>query len=161
MINFFRKDEMHCFSRRVVKNYFAHLSILKRYFSKLSHFYSGRFPSVMHNSNRLNCTLFYSHPRMHFTCLSESRFSKVIESCGWRTNLLPVLVLQNSSLNQTSCISRRENKTICLTNLEPFVSKSFTVFGLLQRCSGWKTTDIFFSFLNREIYHSYFHFLNA
>ena len=97
-------DEKHCFTRRVVKNYFAHLSILKRYFSNLSHFYSGRSPSVMHDSNRLNCTLFYSHPQNAFiyvTCLSESRFSGVIESCGWQSNLLSSLALQRSPLPLT------------------------------------------------------------
>ena len=78
MINFFfEKNERHCFTLGVVKNYFAHLSILKRYFSNLSHFYSGRSPSVMHNSNRLNCTLFYSHPRMH---LYMSRVSLKVDS---------------------------------------------------------------------------------
>ena len=35
MIIFFRKNERHCFTLGVVKNYFAHLSILKRYFSLL------------------------------------------------------------------------------------------------------------------------------
>ena len=101
---FFRKNERHCFTLGVVKNYFAHLSILKRYFSNLSHFYSGRSPSVMHDSNRLNCTLFYSHPQNAFiyvTCLSESRFSRVIESCGWQSNLLPALALQRSPLPLT------------------------------------------------------------
>ena len=75
--SFFRKNERHCFTLGVVKNYFAHLSILRRYFSNLSHFYSGRSPSVMHDSNRLNCTLFYFHPRMH---LCMSRVSLKVDS---------------------------------------------------------------------------------
>ena len=142
MINFFRKDEKHCFTRRVVKNYFAHLSILKRYFSKLSHFYSDRTPSVMHNSNRLNCTLFYFHPRMHLyiyvTCLSESRFSSRDRIMWLAVQLTPVLALQSFSLNQTSCVSRRESKTICLTNLE------FLAF--CKDVQGGKLQTIFFPF---------------
>ena len=80
MINFFRKNERHCFTLGVVKNYFPHLFILLMYFSKLSHFYNGRSPSVMHSSNRLNCTLFYFHPRMHW---NMPRVSLKMDSVEW------------------------------------------------------------------------------